>query len=409
MRFQKSKKVLKKWPSRIVLLICSTVLTLIIGEVAVRLCGHLDDNGNFFVRSLRCHPYRLPVNTSQAHIARYLSSISSAVVWDPHLGWAHRPGSKSENGWYSYNADAIRTASSETVVSKKHQHGLLRIEIFGDSFTHGNDVPFHNTWGYYLERDLKASGIPAEVLNFGMGGYGMDQAFLRWETEGYLYQPHIVLFGLRLENILRNVNLIRSLYLNDTGLPFTKPRFVLEQERLTLINAPPPPPDRLLDIMNDVSSWELSRYEYWYNKEDYRERWFLRSELASFAYSWFKSHRPHRTAHDENLEKLSLRIIQSFKESVEAHGGVFYVVYLPLKENVRLLERNMVLRPRFLKNLEEVSPIIHTETQLLAEAEAVGIDATIPLHYSPKANEIVGAVVTKFLVQKIEQEQSGRF
>ena len=81
-----SNGVFKKWLSPIVLLACSTVVALMVGEVAVRWCGHLDENGNFFVRSLRCHPYRLPVNTAEAQIAEYLASKDSAVVWDPQLG-----------------------------------------------------------------------------------------------------------------------------------------------------------------------------------------------------------------------------------------------------------------------------------------------------------------------------------
>lgn len=52
-----------------------------------------------------------------------------------------------------------------------------RIAIVGDSFTFKLEVPYEKTWGHQFEIAL---GPGWQVLNFGVDGYGLDQAFLRY-------------------------------------------------------------------------------------------------------------------------------------------------------------------------------------------------------------------------------------
>src|SRR5439155_12092273 len=83
---------------------------------------------------------------------------------------------------------------------------VVRIAAFGDSFTHCDGVANSFTWEYLLERLNPA----LEVLNFGVGGYGTDQALLRYELEGMAFHPHIAILGFLPENIHRVVSVFRS-------------------------------------------------------------------------------------------------------------------------------------------------------------------------------------------------------
>ena len=89
----------------------------------------------------------------------------------------------------------------------------------------------------------------------------MDQAFLRWRTLGVAYAPAVVVFGLQIENVKRNVNLLRPLYNRFTDLPFAKPRFVAREGQLELINVPALPPDRLAGTVANMASWPLASAE----------------------------------------------------------------------------------------------------------------------------------------------------
>ena len=43
---------------------------------------------------------------------------------------------------------------------------------------------------------------------FGVGAYGMDQAYLRWKKHGAKFHPHIVIFGFVAGNVQDNVNMV---------------------------------------------------------------------------------------------------------------------------------------------------------------------------------------------------------
>ena len=228
-------------------MLISVVIAGAMGEIGVRILGSHDNHGNFVVRDIYIKPYRLPVGNLDRQIKRYISEGPIAVHYDPVLGWSPKPNSTSEDGIYLLNSVGLRSAPTEYPLSPRD--GTLRIAIFGDSFVMGDEVPFEQSWGYYLEIYLKAAGIEAEVLNFGVGGYGMDQAFLRWKELGSKYSPQIVIFGFQPENVRRNVNLYRNFLSFKNEAIFTKPRFILDDDSLELINVPTVPPERMVDLV----------------------------------------------------------------------------------------------------------------------------------------------------------------
>ena len=116
-------------------------------------------------------------------------------------------------------------------------NGVLRISAFGDSFTYGDDVKLEESW----TRRLSTMRPSLEVLNYGVSGYGLDQAYLRYRRLGAEYQPHIVFIGYLSENIARNVNVLRVFYSGryPTSI-LTKPRFKVSDGHLVLLENPLP-------------------------------------------------------------------------------------------------------------------------------------------------------------------------
>lgn len=113
--------------------------------------------------------------------------------------------------------------------------GTIRISAFGDSFTYGSDVALGDTWA----KQLAVIDPSIEVLNYGMGAYGLDQAYLRYLQIGTEYHPHIVFIGYMSENIARNVNIFRAFYTRlYRNVIFTKPRFKVRNGELVLLKNP---------------------------------------------------------------------------------------------------------------------------------------------------------------------------
>lgn len=94
------------------------------------------------------------------------------------------------------------------------------VSLYGESFTFGSEVSDDEAWGNRL-----AAKLNARVDNFGVGGHGTDQAFLRYQLNPN-DPARVVVLGIVTENLMRNVNQYRDLIYASGGLGF-KPRFVL--------------------------------------------------------------------------------------------------------------------------------------------------------------------------------------
>jgi len=111
---------------------------------------------------------------------------------------------------------------------------VLRIATFGGSFVYGADVPTRDTWQYLMEEHSPR----VEVMNFGVSGYGTDQALLRYRIEGMKFHPNIVVLGFIAEHSLRILSTFRPFYRPSTGLPLGKPRFRLVDGNLEYVPNP---------------------------------------------------------------------------------------------------------------------------------------------------------------------------
>jgi len=103
---------------------------------------------------------------------------------------------------------------------------------FGDSFTWSAEVGDAEAWPNRL-----SALLGCRVANYGVGGYGTDQAYLRFaRTE--LGPASVVILGLFPENIQRNVNQARG-FLGARHWLLFKPRFVLGADGESLDLVPP--------------------------------------------------------------------------------------------------------------------------------------------------------------------------
>jgi hypothetical protein len=104
------------------------------------------------------------------------------------------------------------------------------LSLFGDSFTWSADVADKDAWGSILAAKLKC-----RVANFGVIGYGTDQAFLRFRSlppkGGLVFLNHLS------EDIFRNVNQYRNLLYPGHEFAF-KPRFVVRNGDVELVPTP---------------------------------------------------------------------------------------------------------------------------------------------------------------------------
>jgi hypothetical protein len=403
--------LLKKILKNLILFLISLFLVFLACEGIVRLLGKHDRDGNFYFFSRKIRPYKYPIAVVKNQIAKYYSKFSSFLVYDPDLGWVPRPMSVSNNGIYFYNRDGIRSSSCDFSISKKPENGVLRIAIFGDSFTHCDDILFQDSWGYYLQEDLRSAGINAEVINFGVGGYGIDQAYLRWKKQGYEYAPNIVIFGFAPEDVLRNVNLLRPIFPPawEEGLPFSKPRFIFEKGKLRLINVPVLVPEKVPEVLRDVDSWNLSKYEYWLQFHGFQDNFWLKSKFICLLRDSILKAKSKDLGRSQFFKpesepvKLSLEIIDTFARDVASRGALFYIVYLP--DTAALCDLSHNIAPEEWKIVDELrrkyQVILPSEEMLLSVRNDFSI--TEVRHYHPSENQLIASQISTLLQEHLKR------
>lgn len=176
------------------------VFNFVIFELGTRVLLEQNEQGYEYLpilgRKIMVPPYP-PIQLSKIEktIQNYRESDNSMLVDDPRLGWTYRTETKFADRGMAHNNDGIRTETPQQTYPQAPTAGRLRIALFGDSHTHGDGAHYLSTWGSKLQQKLLESGKKVEVLNFGVGGYGMDQAYLRYLEIGVKYEPDVVIFG----------------------------------------------------------------------------------------------------------------------------------------------------------------------------------------------------------------------
>src|SRR2546422_86281 len=196
-------------------------------------------------------------------IQRLLERDSSHMLApDPLLGWRYRAGYHDSAN--TMNAQDLRSTRQYT---PQPPRGVLRVAAFGDSFVYGNEVADSDAWPALVEQLFPR----VEVLNYGVGGYGVDQAYLRFCTEGTALSPRIVIIGFATDDLRRVVNVYRR-FISNREIPLVKPRFALDPRGVLVLRPNPLPHlsdyERYLRSPRDIA--RLGANDYWYRAAIYQ-------------------------------------------------------------------------------------------------------------------------------------------
>lgn len=264
-------------------------------------------------------------------LIEFVSCTNSYIIFDRELGWGIRPGVRQiqEGAVYTSNQAGIRGTRDYTPVPPPE---VTRLAAFGPSFTHGDEVSDEETWTFLME-----SANPAlEVMNWGVGAYGTDQAYLRYVRRGKAYNPHVVLIGYEEDNYLRNLNRFHAFY-NRQGLPLAKPIFIESDCELVLIDQPftslaqlattaIEAPNRFLDM--------IGKHDMHYDPLRYRRTPADASLLFRLLRTSVVSVLPtpaERIANErERYERRTLKILHMFVDEVRSQGALPIVVFFPM-------------------------------------------------------------------------------
>lgn len=148
--------------------------------------------------------------------------------FDPELGWVRRPCTAgrdvTDRGPVTFHIDER---------GRRYNPGFggrpSEVAVFGDSYAFCRLTADDETFPHRLSAMLGTN-----VLNFGVGNYGLDQAVLRLERELPGLGGRFVVMAVVPETMARIHSAWKHYFEYGNTLAF-KPRFVLEGERLVLV------------------------------------------------------------------------------------------------------------------------------------------------------------------------------
>ena len=182
----------------------------------------------------------------------YLQNRWHTIIFDPNkitkFNTKKSDDYSEQLGWITTSKERDNTGARIS----PNTYNSTCIEMFGDSFTFSADVSSEFAWPAQLSKLINC-----KVNNFGVRGYGSDQATMRHElTE---VTAKISVLNHLSENVIRNVNQFRTL-IYPTNTVTLKPRYVISDENtLDLI---PKPDLNKFDIINSKSLKQKLQNEY---------------------------------------------------------------------------------------------------------------------------------------------------
>lgn len=403
----------------VILLSISILFCLLSVEIVLQFFISPSQNsyGTFFGRELP--PLKLILDRNSMHGLDRSSQYKDLVIegqkisvgdlWgiyreDPLLGYAPQENARSLNGWWQSNNIGARRSSD---TPKEKPEGRKRILIFGESFSACTRVPQKDTWPAILESDFDR----LEVLNFGVDGYSMAQAFLRFRQlkNRIDYDLALLTFAPNLD-LWRDINIRRDLAGSWAPYPLM-PRFIINEGELKLINLSSR--NNLKDLQTDKNTAQeqiatcLERYDKFYSASLFQKnRFFAKSilyKLSVVAYHEYKKDKLRAELLEPDSEALGVshRIFETMHDQVNLDGNKFVLVVLPTHHDLSKFHKSTSYLDKWTNMVSSTCALdfvcidLTDDLYQLPESDLdTGYDGT---HYGPRVNRQIAHFIMNHL------------
>ena len=361
-------------------------------EIAVRLLVHHTPDTTVFRNTVLLPRSWQDTAASNQQVFDKASGDLSYLVYDDALGWTVGANRRGGDGMYLSSAEGLRAASQGAVLAgPKMRH---RVAIVGDSFVFAERVTFEDSWGHLLEAN---SGGKLEVLNFGVGGYAIDQAYLRFKKDILGWQPDIAILAFPLADFHRTVTVYPFINWPEWGVPFSKPRIVRDGSALKVLNFPTIAPPAMFSKAS-IADLPLLGHDAGYRARDWR--WSLTD--ASYAKRALFSalapgSQPGPQVSEDELIGVNAAILQAFIKLANENGIIPMIAYLPSWPEIERLSRGG--KSPGLRIMHQTGVAFVDATPCVLEVGAAAGYVPDDPHYSARGN----AAVAKCIGSAVEQ------
>jgi hypothetical protein len=321
---------------------------------------------------------------------------------DEVLGW---PSKKS------FGKDGQRDSTGSRIIPEfpdplKH---TSCVSLYGNSFTWSAEVDNEHAWSNVLSQLLNC-----RVANYGAGGYGTDQAYLRFLTNSHDSSKVVILSHLS-ENILRNVNQFRGLLYPQSELGF-KPRFILDNNHaLKLIPLPTFTPDEYINVLKHPQQYlkyeyfipggpsgiQLFRFPYTWSVIKSIKNFHIYPKLSGK--SWYSDFYEYN--HPSHGLSITTEIMRAFIQGASEKGKIPVTMIIPTGYDLRFYkEKGQWPYQNLINSLHEhgITPINAGDSIMdyLKGRNPCELFTLCHAHYNEEGYRVIATIVYEYLTIK---------
>lgn len=347
--------------------------------------------------------------------------------YDPDLGWIRKENTQGFEKTYSTQTKFFIDfdGSRKNNNNKNNNYEILS---YGDSFAFCRQVNDNETWQYFLSALLNKS-----ISNYGVGNYGIDQAFIL--SKRHNYKNKIVIYAFVPETILR-IHSFWKHYLEYGNLLGFKPKFSIKDNKLILEKNPVIKNKDYLnykDYLNDIN-----KKDYFYSEKFLKEIlkfpfivFFLKNFKRNFYlifggliifltkrfkislriykylfYNFVIKENINLCANfykDEKTSNLLKKIIQNIKDHNFQNNSKTIIAILPQLADLEHIKKNHNYYLNFYKKLSQDINIIDLTEDLinLENYETLYVNDKYGGHFNSKGNKFVSEKISNFIKKNL--------
>lgn len=301
-------------------------------------------------------------------------------VAHPLFGWAIGPSRTSADGLYASSIEGLRSAVAGDELANVTSD--LRMALYGDSFMFSEEVGYRDSLAFHLQEIL---GPRHQILNFGVPGYGIDQAHLRFVHSSAAWRPKIAVLGFIRHDLIRALDVYTFLRAG-WGIPFSKPRFeIADNGSLRLNNVPNIAAEEIF-AANDIAELPLIELDPNYFAFDWQRRFAHNSMIFRLVASLLPRYPVDDGSFQHSVMEIGARITKEFVLHARSEGIIPLVVYLPSRSDFE--GASMAVKEQTIARALELGVEIADLTDCLrTKVKYEDLFAAKSVHYSGQGNQ----------------------
>ncbi|WP_299290889.1 hypothetical protein [Nitrosopumilus sp.] len=351
--------------------------------------------------------------------------------YDSELGWVRKPNTSGvDQNTFISSKWTINSLGSRT--NPDFDNKKSHISCYGDSFTFCRQVNNDQTWEHYLSKSTNSN-----VLNFGVGNYGIDQSLLRLKREYEKNPTKIVIIGVVPDTISRIMSYWKHYYEYGNTFAF-KPKFKIENNVLKLLPNKVNDPKKFHSINKILN--EIKNEDYFYKLKFLKEIikfpyilhvlknskrnfkiifWVLllqfkkrnSADISSIEWNPMKPimeiNLKWRISLYKNKNSLQLftEILKEFVNFSKIHNFTPIFLLIPQKDDLIYIKNNYNFMNLFFKQISKISDlhVIDITSDFLNESNFDNLysdDNEYGGHPNTKGNQLISKIVQNYLISK---------